>query len=337
MSLSIDEGEIPIAIAEPSGQVIFYNKNRSTNIAQETEDIVNQAFKDLNYGKKHPRRIPKAEDYELVISHLIRGTPLENDYQEMIAERAKEIEEDRKGKDYMAGYGDKLTPIPYHDPGFDNSRTYLAGQSGSGKSFTVGRLVREWLKEYPKVGVFLFSEKREDPELDRIKRLKRFTLNKLLPEVKPKKRGRKKSQEESDEDEPEKEIDLGVDWFEPNDVIIFDDCDTIKDKATQKELDRIRANVLSVGRSKNYLILSTSHLMTDHNKTRILLNECNSFIYFPQGVNNLQKVRVLGEYFGFSKRQIEALNKLKSRWIEIIRVVPPVIVYEFGVMILDES
>eukprot|EP01041_Mallomonas_annulata_P017149 gene17149-35494_t len=54
---------------------------------------------------------------------------------------------------------------------------FVAGSSGSGKSFYCKQYLYEWIKLYPKRPIYMFSYLDEDSTLDEIKKIERININ----------------------------------------------------------------------------------------------------------------------------------------------------------------
>jgi len=176
--------------------------------------------------------------------------------------------------------------------------------SGSGKSYYAGQLVESYNKIYPSNKVFLFSNKEEDPALDKHK-LIRIKLDDSLVE------------------DPIKLKEL------ENSCVIFDDVEAIPSKKLAIELDRLRDLILQQGRSLKVNFIYIAHIANNHSKTRTILNEMHSITIFPAMTTKYSLKYLLERYFGFDKEQIRKINGLPSRWVTIYKA-PFVALHEQG-------
>ena len=197
-------------------------------------------------------------------------------------------------------------------PNLDRERDviYIAGPSGSGKSFYTKLYLRNYMKQYPKNGLYMISKLTEDSSLDDVKELKRIKIDKTLI-TSP----------------------LDVEDFKDC-LIIFDDIDCIKDKAQKEALNQLKNEILKTGRHTRTTILITSHLACKGNETRSILNECHSLTFFLG--SGMPVDYLLQNYVGLEKKQIQNLKQIPSRWITIFRSFPMMVLTEKKLMFLKD-
>lgn len=181
---------------------------------------------------------------------------------------------------------------------------YVAGQSGSGKSFWASRYVKNYLSIYPNAKFILFSKLNDDPVMDELRPV-RLVLDESLIKSPP----------------------------EMNDVpqdtiIVFDDAEALTNKKVQAVVNKFRDQLLSLGRHMNINIINISHLINQGHESRMILNESSCLVLFPRGNNVYQSSFCLTKYFGMSKPQIRDLLAIDSRWISIMKVYPSCILSE---------
>lgn len=179
------------------------------------------------------------------------------------------------------------------NPEKDRKVFYIAGMSGSGKSTFASKLIDDYIKQYPRGRLWLFSNKDADPALDKHKKLVRIQLDESLV------------------DEP-----LNLEELR-NSLIIYDDVEFTKNKALDRELERVRDLILQQGRSFGIQMIYIVHQLSNYKSSRIILNECHSITVFPSHVNRNQLDRVLTLYFGLSKEDIDRIEDMKSRAVTI--------------------
>lgn len=198
----------------------------------------------------------------------------------------------------------------------ERSICYVAGMSGSGKSYWSKEYIKRYLKLYPQNPIYLFSATMQDESLDKelgnvIKRIKIY--------------------------EPEfLDSDLKYTDFE-NSLVMMDDIDTISDKKLRKVLDAIQNDILRIGRHSHTSLIILSHLLYDRSRTALVLNESHSITIFLRGINQKALKYFLDTYMGYDKVQIKKLKKLKGRSITIIKSCPNVILGEKQVYIANDT
>jgi len=182
---------------------------------------------------------------------------------------------------------------------------YIAGPSGSGKSYIAKGLVERYRKQFPDREVYLVSKLQEDDTLDSTKggELVRLDIEKLVSA-------------------PIANLD------ELNDcLIVFDDYDTFTApyaKVVQKLID----DIATMGRHSNTSMLCLSHYLSNYAKTRLLLCEATHFVLYPAATGNHALNYLLQTYLGFDKEETTQLRRIRSRWICIHKNFPQWVVSE---------
>jgi len=176
---------------------------------------------------------------------------------------------------------------------------YFVGRAGSGKTFALAEYLVEFRKYYPNYRIYLFSQKTEDKLLDKLI-TKRIPLEEL--------------EEANFEAEDFKET-----------LTIFDDVDVISSKKVEKATFDLINKVLEVGRSYNTFSCLTMHLPCNGNQTKRLINRCTHFVYFKNSSNHGTDY-ALENYFGFDRKQLKELHKLRSRSVCVIRECPQLVI-----------
>ena len=198
----------------------------------------------------------------------------------------------------------KVFPLPQKF----SERIYVPAPSGSGKSTFIGMYLKQLRILYPNRKIVIFSRVEHDEPLDRFKNLERIDLIEFA--LKPPK----------------------VESFR-NNILIFDDIDTILNKSIVRTLRSFRDDVLEVGRHFNISCISTSHIITNFHATRTLINEAQAVVVFPKGGSFGQIRGFLDRYMGFDKELIEIIRTLPTRWLYIHKEYPQYIIHEKGAIL----
>lgn len=207
-------------------------------------------------------------------------------------------------------YGDgRIQPLPDFN---ESSRVYVAGPTGSGKSWYSRNLLKQYLKVQPESKIYLFSDVEKDPVLDELPNLKRIPLN------------------ESILDNPFKPEDF------LNSICLFDDIDSIENPKVHKAVFNWMNTLLRRGRHENISTIVTSHLITDYKNTRIVLNEVSAITFFPRAGGKQGIEYMLKKYVGLDKTQINKIFTLPSRWVTVYKNANPCqyVMYEKGLYLL---
>jgi hypothetical protein len=174
---------------------------------------------------------------------------------------------------------------------------YIAGASGSGKSYVAKGLGEYYQKLFPDRHVYLISKLAEDSG----------TLDKMKPPAK-----RIKIQSLID-DFPD------LDEFK-NCMIIFDDYDTFTGEA-EKVIHKLIDDLATMGRHTNTTMLCLSHYLTNYKKTRLLLNEATHLVLYPMATSFHALSYLLKTHVGMSKDDVRDLRKM-GRWVCVAKNYP---------------
>jgi hypothetical protein len=187
-------------------------------------------------------------------------------------------------------------PIPDPDPSV-RQIWYVAGISGSGKSYFARGIAENYKKLFPDREVYLISKLNEDETLDRMTtgKPKRISLQSLV------------------DDFP------AIEEFEKC-LIIFDDYDTLTapyDKVVLKLID----DLAIMGRHTGTSMLCLSHYLTNYKKTRLILGEAHFIVLYPMATSFKAMRYVCEHHCGLTKEEVTALKKM-GRWVCIHKVYP---------------
>jgi hypothetical protein len=207
----------------------------------------------------------------------------------------------------------KIFPLPSET----SEQLYISGPNGSGKTYYVAKYLELFRSLYPEKSIYLFSDVKQDPLLDKIKCVERINLERS--------------------DDPDKP-DILEDPITPEDLkdslVVFDDIDSISDKDIMKAVNSLKDKLLKTSRHNNIYVIVTNHLSCDYKQTRTVINECKSITIFPKSGASNQITRMCKDYCGLTKSQIEMVFSLPSRWVTIHKNYPVYVTYDHGVTLL---
>jgi hypothetical protein len=191
-------------------------------------------------------------------------------------------------------------------------RLYISGPSGSGKSYFISKWLsmnRKMYKNKNKKDIIILSRIKKDEQLDKFKP-ERPGLEEML-------------------EDPYTGEDL------TNEIVIFDDVDSIRDKVVKNAVYNLRNDLLVCGRHFWVTVICTSHIIMDRNESKFCLNEATTIVIFPKSGQTYQIKRLLKEYMGFEKKLINKIMKLPSRWVAMRRIYPITIIHEKGAFVAN--
>jgi hypothetical protein len=175
---------------------------------------------------------------------------------------------------------------------FKRNVYYIAGKSGSGKSYISKQIIENYYKLYPDRNLFLISKLEHDETIDSVKApLKRIP------------------------------VEVFTENFNINNyshcLIMFDDYDSIEGK-TGKILHEIIKDIAIMGRHHgdqgNITMILATHYLTNYSKTRLILNEATDIIIYPQNTSHHQLKYLIKNYIGLDDKDIKRLKQL-GRWV----------------------
>jgi hypothetical protein len=203
---------------------------------------------------------------------------------------------------------------PRLDP-YERSVNYIGGPSGAGKSSYAATLVRAYVKLFPEKPFYLFSRTnaKDDRAFEGLRPIQ-ITINESLL---------------TNPIDITKELQGGS-------ILLFDDCNTIQNEALKKNIDKLMADIMEVGRKLDITIIITNHLIIPNEKkiARTIMNEMQSLTFFPKAGAAQQVTYALKTYFGLFPKQINEIMQLQSRWVTINKKYPNYVLYDHGCFIL---
>jgi energy-coupling factor transporter ATP-binding protein EcfA2 len=185
---------------------------------------------------------------------------------------------------------------------------YIAGQSGSGKSWIAKQLASFYHKLYPQRGIYLISKLEKDETLDALKFLKRIPIQSFI------------------DDYPT------LEEFKDT-MCIFDDYDTLTGDA-EKVITKIIDDLAIMGRHENVTILALSHYLTNYKKTRLLLNEATHIVVYPLSTSYHALLYLIKNYVGVDEDDLRRHKKLGSRWLMYSKGFPQYLISQRGAELL---
>jgi hypothetical protein len=186
---------------------------------------------------------------------------------------------------------------------------YIAGASGSGKSFVAKGLAQHYKKAFPDREVYLVSKLTEDATLDTLKFLKRINIQSFV------------------DDYPDLEEFRDC-------LILFDDYNTLTGDA-EKVVLKIIDDLATMGRHTRTTMLCMTHYLTQYSKTRLLLNEATHIVVYPLSTSYHALRYLLKNYVGVDEEKIKEHRKCGSRWLCYMKNYPQVAITQKGVELLN--
>lgn len=187
---------------------------------------------------------------------------------------------------------------------------YIAGASGSGKSFWARRYMEAYKKAYPKRQIFVFSALNEDSSIDKIPDLQRINLTDAILQ----------------DEIPSSEF--------TDSLVLFDDVDTIQNTKLRKKVMDIQADILQTGRHHNVSAIITNHVATNGKETRLILAEAHIITFFPSMMPSRMLKYLLENYMGLDRDQIKKVKNLLGRSVSYVKGFPRCLVSEKEVFVL---
>ena len=189
--------------------------------------------------------------------------------------------------------GYKFQIIPRPTKSSQRNTMFIAGESGSGKSFKAKQYAMQYKAFYPKNKIYLISYLDEDETLDEYKEIIR--LNAF-------------NQEFLDEC-----LDFKLETEFNDTLVIFDDIDSVVNKKTKEIIYGLLNKMLRIGRHHNISVIYCGHSLYGTNELKYILDECQTITFFQRYLNFKKMKYLLENYFGLSKEQIAKVRAIKDR------------------------
>jgi len=309
VSLGFDEGT-PIAVVEGgdlNGQVLKLNDGK---FGKKGKKVIQELdFGKARLGKMTSRK--QTEALKLMNDAYVRGLSADHLPPELASiYKGLTAKEDKQTRVSLPpGSQFVLLPCPDKDK---RGVYYIAGASGSGKSYVARNLAERYKKQFPDRNIYLVSKLAEDSTLDSMKTGKPIRLNieKLMAEPL-----------------------TNLDPLE-NCLILFDDYDTFtgkEEKCVQKLID----DIATMGRHSNTTMLCMTHYLSNYKKTRLMLTEATHFVLYPQSTGSHALNYMLKTYLGMTPEEVSRLRKSGSRWICVAKNFPQHCITETEAWILN--
>jgi hypothetical protein len=312
LSFEKTKGAKPIAIVkggEDDGQVLYVNaednhKGKKPRLEINPANYKNE-LRDLKPQERIQllHRLEEAHAKGLVPDQLVGETAIGKGlYGRILEDAAKSTKIDLPE-------GSEFQILPSPDPE-KREVFYIAGASGSGKSYIAKGIAECYKKIFPDRECYLLSKLGEDSTLDKLKFLKRLNIDSFI------------------EDYPQ-------DLEEFRDcLVIFDDYDTFTG-AHDKTIHKLIDDLATMGRHTNTTMLCLSHYLTNYKKTRLLLNEATHIVVYPMATSYHALGYLLKTHIGMNKDEVRDLKKM-GRWVCIYKHYPQWLVSKNHARLLNQ-
>lgn len=188
---------------------------------------------------------------------------------------------------------------------------YIAGQSGSGKSYIARSLASYYKKLFPDREIYLISKLQQDETLDALKFLKRLNIQSFI------------------DDYPD------LEEFK-NCLTIWDDFDTLTGDA-EKVVKKMIDDLCIMGRHTNTSMLILSHYLTNYKQTRLILTEATHLVVYPQSTSFHALRYLLKNQVGIDEDDLKRYRKFGSRWLCFIKGFPTMMISQKNGEILNQD
>lgn len=243
--------------------------------------------------------------------------------------RAVQILEERangKLKTEIDFTGDKSIKnvVPLIGQGKDNfdRSIFLCAPSGAGKTFMTRQIIEQDLKKRP---VVLFSKIPDDESMAPLEKLKASDGKCRLIKI--------PLLSEDDLLDLPAEDDLSNEG--KGTICVFDDLDAFHSDVSQY-IREYRDSLLEAGRHKNITCICTSHLLNNYSRTKVMLNEAETVILFPNS-NRRHSLVFLKDRLGLERNEREFLidkAQRAGRFLGIKMSSPNMVMHNKGVIII---
>jgi hypothetical protein len=169
-------------------------------------------------------------------------------------------------------------------------------------------------QKYPKSKILLFSSKLQDRALDDLKYIERVNI---------------------DEDMLSNPLSVSeLSGLSKPLLTIFDDIEDFPNKKVNKEIERLRDEIMRNGRSSGIYILYTHHDPCDYKKTKSQIFEASSIATFPKQSGENAYDYLYDKKLHLNKVTIKAISKTKSKFVVINKGNPKYIISDRYIVLL---
>lgn len=313
--LSLGDGKngTPIAIVRGGdfdGKILTVSTEEDTKSAKPKREIeavrYNKDLKGLTTAQRVAmfNRLEEAKTKGIPAEMLVESEEVKKLYKRILSDT-----KDNKNVVLPDDSTFNLIPNPDKDK---RSVYYIAGASGSGKSYIARGLAEGYKKLFPERQIYLISKLNEDSTLDTMKVGKPLRIDvKSLIENYP-----------------------TIDEFKDC-MVIFDDYDTFTEKAG-KVVQQLIDDLAIQGRHSNTTMLCLTHYITNYKKTALMLNEAMYYIIYPQSTSFSSLKYLLATRVGMSKEDIHELRRM-GRWVCIFKNYPQFLISQHTAKILHQE
>lgn len=211
-----------------------------------------------------------------------------------------------EGSDKYLAFDCDLTPVPFRK----NTRLtmFVAAPSQAGKTTFVTNFTN-LMRSFVKIEkIYVFSDK-DDDDLDKLGG-ERVVL-----------------------DDDFLAFDYNPKNFEDA-LFIFDDIDSVSSKQIRKKIFEILERCLKLGGAYNNHLITTYHMISNHNETRYILFEAQYVVIFPRTGTRNQFKNLFQNYIGIDKEYVEDIMDQRGRWVCIHKNYPRYFVSQCEVQML---
>lgn len=304
-TLSFDKSEDSNAIAFVKGgdydkEILYLHKKDTPSKVKPTpkKEISPALYNNLTKGMKQAEKVKLFNAMRDAMEQGLNDLPGASEAHKALYQRVRNDIQSEKGIELPEDCTFQVIPSP--DPSVRNI-WYVAGISGSGKSYFARGVAEAYKKLFPDREVYLISKLEQDDTLDNMK-----VNGKLSP---PK----RISLESLKTDYP------ALEEFDKC-LIIFDDYDTLQEpygKIVQNLIDDLAIQ----GRHTTTSMLVLSHYLTNYKKTRLILGEAHFIVLYPMATSFKAMRYVCETHCGLTKEEVQSLKKL-GRWVCVHKVYP---------------
>lgn len=199
---------------------------------------------------------------------------------------------------------------PYPNVDLNRAVYFLAGASGSGKTYFCSMMIKHYRKLNPKIPIYIFSRIEEDEVLDVFNPV-RIIINEELLE---------------DPIDPIKEL--------HDSICVFDDIDTITDKKLCKYVQLLRDQCLQEGRHANITVFCMSHILLNYKLTTMCIHESHYVVVY-RGTGQNHITSYMKNKLGWQSDIIKKICKSNSRWMMIYKNFPQYVITEHDAYVIE--
>lgn len=207
--------------------------------------------------------------------------------------------------------GDRIVKLPLSP--LDHEVIVVTGMPKCGKTFWINEYVNAYIQLY-KNTVFLITRNKNDDTISK-------DINKYIVI--------------NVDDEMLKDLPQIQDFA--NSLVIFDDIESSSSSKCTEKMYSLMSDIAKNGRHYNITLIFSNQECRMGVKTKPILACTTGFVIFPKNCALYQMRLLLKEHMGYTKKEIEMVLDINSRWVYLNRSSPQYVISDKSIFMMGKQ